>query len=257
MFRVVVIEDEDIIRNGLIKMINWPTLVCRIVGEARNGQEGLKIIESTKPDIVLLDINMPLLSGIEMLERLPRGIFATIIITGHSEFEYAKKAIDYDVTDYLLKPIEKANLIESIEKAKTYLKMRRSYKAQIQDKKYQVLDESIKIDSITLNKAIKYIESNIQNKITMKDLVEFTNKSQTSINTRFQRNFDMTFNEYLCRYRIQKAINYIKTLQYQLYEVAEMVGISDYKYFGNVFKKYVNESPSMVELYYLRNNQNK
>lgn len=64
----------------------------------------------------------------------------------------------------------------------------------------------------------------------------------------------MTFNEYLTKYRIEMALKYIKGLDFQLYEIAELVGFSDYKYFNNVFKKTVGESPRMVQLYYLRNN---
>lgn len=176
MFKIVIIEDEDIIRRGIINMINWTSINCQIVGEAANGAEGLKLIESLKPDIVLLDINMPIMNGIEMLEALPRDVFSTIILSGQSEFEYAKKAISYDVCDYLLKPIMEDVLINSIEKAKKQMQMKRSYLAETQSDPFKVLDLDYRTDSITLKKAIAYIEENFASKITMDDLVAVTKK---------------------------------------------------------------------------------
>ena len=116
MNKVVVIEDETIIRNGIINMIRNHIQDFRVVGEANNGEEGIKIVESVRPDIILLDINMPIMNGLEMLEHIPRDLMSVIIVSGESEFEYAKQAIRYGVTDYLLKPIEIKTLQSALEK---------------------------------------------------------------------------------------------------------------------------------------------
>ncbi|WZU00228.1 response regulator [Erysipelothrix sp. D19-032] len=106
MYRVCIIEDEAIIRKGLRRAIDWDTLKCAVVGEAANGNEGYRLIEKEKPDIIVLDINMPIMDGIALLELLPRETYSVIIISGHSEFDYAKKAIEFGVTEYLLKPLD-------------------------------------------------------------------------------------------------------------------------------------------------------
>lgn len=252
MYKIVIIEDEDIIRNGLIQMVHELMDQCRVVAEARNGKEGIKVIESSKPDIVLLDLNMPIMNGLEMLEALPQNLFSTIVISGQSEFEYAKKAIQYDVVSYLLKPIDAKSLKESIEKAIDVLEMKRRYISERKKDPYEIFRNYKDTDSVTLIKAIQYIEDNIGQKILMDDLVEYTKRSVTSINNRFQRDFGMTFNEYLTRLRIQKAIDLMANKELHLYEVAQRVGFADYKYFNQVFKKVVGESPRLVQTYFMR-----
>lgn len=257
MYKVLVIEDEDIIRRGLIQMVDWSALECRVIGEASNGVNGLKAIESLKPDIVIVDINMPIMNGIELLEALPRDTFSTIIISGHSEFEYAKKAITYGVCEYLLKPLDANMIVYAIQKAILEIERRKHYveEHQVEDP-YLVLNKSMKTDSVTLLKVINYIDEHYQEKITLEDLTDYSGKSHTSLNKRFQRDFNMTFSDYLSRYRIQKAIDIMKSTEHKIYEISEMVGFSDYKYFNTVFKKIVGETPKLVQLYYLRNKGN-
>ena len=192
------------------------------------------------------------MNGLEMLEALPQNLFSTIVISGQSEFEYAKKAIQYDVVSYLLKPIDAKSLKESIEKAIDVLEMKRRYISERKKDPYEIFRNYKDTDSVTLIKAIQYIEDNIGQKILMDNLVEYTKRSVTSINNRFQRDFGMTFNEYLTRLRIQKAIDLMANKELHLYEVAQRVGFADYKYFNQVFKKVVGESPRLVQTYFMR-----
>ena len=117
MYRVLIVEDEDIIRKGLAYTMDWMGMGCTIVGEAANGQEGLEKIEELKPDIVVADIMMPVIDGIEMI-RIARQKFnfKSIILTSYADFDYAKKAIDLDVSAYLLKPVDEDELIKNVDK---------------------------------------------------------------------------------------------------------------------------------------------
>lgn len=255
MFKVCVIEDEIILRKGLIASIDWGDLNCEVVGEAGNGKEGIKLIEKEKPDLIILDINMPIMDGLEMISKLPANMFAFIIVSGHSEFSYAKRAIRYDVSEYLLKPLDHELLEEAIERAIEDLEMRRYFISRESENKkesFHILDLDKKVDSITLSVALDYIASHYHEKLTMEDLKQVTQKSSTSISNRFQSHLNLSFNDYLTRYRMQRAVNLIKELKYHLYEVGEQVGFSDYKYFNQVFKKVVGVSPKIVETYYLR-----
>ncbi len=104
MYRVLIVEDEDIIRKGIAYTMDWMGMGCTIAGEACNGKEGLDKIKELEPDIVLADIMMPVMDGIEMIrEAKKRGIgdFKSIILTSYADFEYAKAAIDLDVSAYL------------------------------------------------------------------------------------------------------------------------------------------------------------
>lgn len=257
MIRVCVIEDEAIIRKGLISSVDWAHLDCEVVGEASNGQEGLKLIEKLSPQIIILDINMPIMDGIELLELLPKDTYSIIVVSGYSEFEYAQKAIAFGVSEYVLKPVDHQKLIQAIIHAKKDLSIRQAFTtiSANQDDQFDVLNIYQPVDSMSLNQCLVYIKDNINSKIVLQDLVALTNKSTTSLNNRFQRELGCSFNEYLNKYRIQRAIDYIKTLQYHLYEISEMTGFSDYKYFNSVFKKIVGVPPKIVETHYLRHSK--
>lgn len=114
--RIVVIEDEYIIRNGVVKLINKINPVYEVVGEAENGLIGIEIITLHKPDLVIVDIKMPEMDGLEMLMQLKeRGIrHKTVILSGYSDFEYAQKAIKMGVFEYLLKPITASDLEQTL-----------------------------------------------------------------------------------------------------------------------------------------------
>lgn len=126
--RIVVVEDEANTREGIIKLIRKINVRYMVVGEADNGLDGIEIVRRTLPDLVIADIKMPKMTGIEMLEQLKEcGIrHKTVILTGFSEFEYAQKALRMGVSEYLEKPITMEDLhstLEKIEKELTVQKL--------------------------------------------------------------------------------------------------------------------------------------
>lgn len=104
--RIVIVEDEIKIREGMGKMIESQT-GHMVVGEAADGEEGLEMVLRFKPDLVITDIRMPRMSGLQMLKELAERKVRThiVILSGYSDFEYAQKAIRYGADDYLLKPL--------------------------------------------------------------------------------------------------------------------------------------------------------
>ena len=134
MYRVLIAEDEDIIRKGLMYSVHWAELDCTIIGEARNGIEGIELIQKMKPDILLVDINMPMMDGIEMIRQTVEDYsYSAIILSGYSNFEYAKNAIHYGVTDYLLKPLKREELVKAIGNAKEKCWIYQSWLSQQQE----------------------------------------------------------------------------------------------------------------------------
>lgn len=115
--RILIVEDEVKIRKGLANLIVKQT-GNEIVGEAKNGREGLELILSTNPDLVITDVKMPVMDGLEMLRELSEKELHvhSVILSGYSEFEYAKKAISYGVDDYLLKPLAPEDILSALEK---------------------------------------------------------------------------------------------------------------------------------------------
>ena len=119
LFKVFIVDDEYFAREGMKKTIDWDSLGCKVCGEASNGIEAIEYSKRLKPDIIITDINMPGISGLDMAfkvrEFLPDSKF--IIITGYDEFQYAKEAIKLKAVDFILKPIDEDELIEAIKRS--------------------------------------------------------------------------------------------------------------------------------------------
>lgn len=120
MYKLILVDDEEEVRKGILNKIEWEKYGFQIAGEAENGIEALEIAEKTVPDVVMTDIKMPFMDGLQLAEKVgERFPTATVIIlTGFDEFEYAQKAIKLNVVEYILKPIASKELIEVLKKVK-------------------------------------------------------------------------------------------------------------------------------------------
>ncbi|HYE81991.1 MAG TPA: response regulator [Clostridia bacterium] len=254
MLKVLIIEDEDIIRKGLVHTIDWLSMGCIIAGDADSGLEGLKLIEEHKPDLVITDIKMPVMDGITMLKQaLANNFFYSIILTSYSEFDYAKQAISLNVSEYLLKPVDKdklADIIERIKKDADRKKVLNSLidKAKISDDTQLVnLDVFILPDSehnYYVSEALNQIKLNYNQKISIESISNNLGVSTSYLSRKFKDITDQTFLDVLNKYRVQKAIELLYEGKYRVYEVSELTGFSEYKHFCNVFKKYTLTSPT-------------
>lgn len=118
MIRILLVDDEPIIREGLIKRIRWDELGVELAGEAGDGEEAMKMIREKHPDIVITDIQMPDSDGIRLLKKIHDEAVKVqcIVISGYDEFEYARHAFRYGCNDYILKPIDEVELNSAIKK---------------------------------------------------------------------------------------------------------------------------------------------
>jgi two-component system, response regulator YesN len=116
--KVIIVDDEQIIRQGIKTFVPWEKLKCTMVGEAANGLEALQLMEEVNADIIISDIRMPLMDGLDLSRelRLKYPECKIILLTGYEDFEYAKKALQYQVEDYLLKPVGDDELTRVIKK---------------------------------------------------------------------------------------------------------------------------------------------
>lgn len=123
MYKLILVDDEEEVRQGILEKIEWDKHGFEIAGEAENGLEALEIAEKVIPDIVITDIKMPFMDGLTLAERFHEKYPTTkiIILTGFDEFEYAKKAIQLNVVEYILKPISSKELTNVLDKIKTKL----------------------------------------------------------------------------------------------------------------------------------------
>lgn len=250
MYTVLIVEDEDIIRRGIRNSVPWETFGCTVVGEARNGEEGAALIEQLTPDIVITDINMPVVDGLQMLSQTKEAFdYVAIILTGYSDFEYAREAIRCGVAYYVLKPLNMEEMREALEKAVLEVKniaiIRRQTESIHQLKNVSLLpapDSREETDPVA-DQVLDFIAANYERKLSLADLEAELHYSERYINQRFQKAMGTTVIDYLNRYRIQKALNLLKEHETPVSDIGWKCNIGDYKYFHYVFKKYMGCSP--------------
>ena len=129
IYTMVIVDDEKYGRESLINIVDWEEHEINIVALAESGEEGERIISELKPDIVLTDICMKKMSGLDMINRLKqKGIDSSfIVVTAYSQFEYVKTALEYNVVRYLLKPIKRDELLAALETAKGEIRKKYNY----------------------------------------------------------------------------------------------------------------------------------
>ena len=119
MVKVFLVEDEAIIRHGIRDNIDWASHGFEFAGEAGDGEYAYPLILKAQPDILVTDIKMPFMDGLELSRLVKKALPRTriIVLSGYNEFEYAKEAIKIGISDYLLKPVSSAGLIDALKKA--------------------------------------------------------------------------------------------------------------------------------------------
>ncbi|HBN29106.1 MAG TPA: hypothetical protein DEF85_05870 [Clostridiaceae bacterium] len=162
MLKVLIADDEEAIRKGLKKIITSADIGLNIIGEASDGEIALEMAEKLKPDIMLIDINMPFLNGLDFLDKVNKLIpdAITIIISGYDEFEYARKALQLGVFDYILKPVNRKKLIDTLHRAID------AYNKKMKEKEYK------KLTQIEFKENKTYIQENFLKKCIENDFEE-------------------------------------------------------------------------------------
>lgn len=244
MLRVLIVEDEEMIRKGIVLTVDWTALDCVVVGEAANGVQGLEAARRLKPSLIITDLKMPQMDGIEMLKALrAEGCKAyVIILTAYDNFSYAQSALRLGAVDYLLKPFHDGDL----EHAITHLQTSIAPKAAERDAGVSVRKGD---KSRYVLEAMDYISKHYNEPdISVGTVAESLNISEGYLSHTFKKETDYTLLNYLTRYRIHKAMELLKDCRVKVYEVAEQVGYRDIAYFSATFKKYAGISPSEYQL---------
>lgn len=249
MLKVLIAEDEDIIRKGLAYTIDWLKLGYVLVGEAANGQEGVEKIRELKPDVVIADIMMPKINGLEMIRRAKKEVrFRSVILTSYAEFDYAKEAIELKAYEYLMKPVD----VDKLKEIMTNLRMEienDNKKEIVFQQKSQGMDTSLlspgsSYKNAYVKKTIDIIKERYTEKISIENISETLEVSSSYLSRKFKEETGHTYLEFLNMYRVQQAIKLLDEGVYRVYQVSDMTGFSDYKHFCLVFKRYTKTSPT-------------
>ncbi|WP_317367158.1 response regulator [uncultured Tyzzerella sp.] len=157
MYNVIIVDDEEEIRNGLMKKIDWERYGFNIISQAENGNEALDKIEKLKPDVVFTDIKMPFLTGIELIKIIASNMYniKVVVISGFNDFEYIKEAMDNNAFGYLLKPIDSEELINILNRIKNNFDIEYNQKRNLEVLKKHYLESLPVIKTQFLTKAIE------------------------------------------------------------------------------------------------------
>ncbi|HEX3029617.1 MAG TPA: response regulator [Clostridia bacterium] len=157
MLNVMIVDDEFYFREALKISIPWGELGFRICGEAKNGRDALEKVGILSPEIIIVDINMPIMDGLEFVQNIKEaGIKSKIIIlTGYSEFNYAKQTIQLGVNSYILKPVNEEELINSLLEIKKVIENEANIKIEIDSYKKQVRESLPLLKDKFLNELIQ------------------------------------------------------------------------------------------------------
>lgn len=241
MLKVLVVDDESMVRKGIVLGFDWAALDCVIVGEATNGEEGLAAVEAYNPNLIITDVRMPRMDGLEMLGELRRrGNRAhVILLTAYSDFSYARNALQNGADDYLLKPFRNQDLVASIHRIQQKVQERSALSPQ--DVLPLTKGDKSKYVLLAMNYiAEHYCDPGIG--ITM--IANSLRVSEGHLSHVFKKETTYTIVGYLTQYRIHISMKLLQDCRYKVYEVAEMVGYRDVAYFGSTFKKLTGLSPS-------------
>ena len=239
MLKVLIVEDEELIRRGIVLTVDWAALDCVVVGEAANGEEALAAVERLSPSLIITDLKMPRMDGIEMLRRLREaGNQAyVIILTAYDTFSYAQSALRLGAVDFLLKPFHDGELEQAV----------RSLQSRMQRKEPSHGIPGLKKGdkSKYVLEAMDYIGAHYNDPgITVGSIAQSLGISEGHLSHMFKKETDYTLLNYLTRYRIHKSMELLRDCRLKVYEVAEQVGYKDVTYFSATFKKVVGVSPS-------------
>lgn len=240
MYKVVLIDDESIIVEGLKSVIDWEKYDCEVVDTAFNAAQGTKKIRRHSPHILFTDIKMPDMDGLSMLAGLKSEYpnMQVAILTGFRNFEYGQQAVRLGVTRLLLKPCPMNELEEALVTMVANLKQLDGE----DDVKDKASESEHSANSFIVRQAISYLEGNYKDKITLQDVADYCYVSQWHLSKLLNKHMDKSFYNLLNEARIKVAKKLLKDPSLRICDISDMVGYADTGHFSRVFKKIVGTS---------------
>lgn len=270
MYKVIIVDDEPIIVEGLQKGIKWSNWNCEIAGTASSGMEGLELVRKIEPDILISDISMANMDGLTMVAAIKSEYpdVQVCLLTGFRNFEYAQQAIKLGVTRFLLKPSKIDELEEAIEamvkNLKTHDETRDEdvpniwnlenkgekylYETFIKSRLADSEDGEVKLkftdaNNYIVKNAIKFMYDNYKLKLSLLDVAEQCYISNWHLSKLLNKYTGKGFFEIINVIRLDKAKELLRTTSYKIQEISDMVGFQDVAHFSRIFKSYVGVSP--------------
>ena len=232
--RVLLVDDEIMIREGFKRLFDWEAHGCQVVGEAADGMEAMAKIDSLHPDIVIMDINIPIMNGLKVIQaaRVKHPQMAFVIVSGYDDFSYCQQALRMQITDYLLKPVNYEEFGSCIDNLKISL-FHQQTAAEPEQQEQRV------ITGLT-----RYLQEHLAEDVSLSVLAEEFHLSAQYISQLFKSEIGVNFLAYLTNIRMEQAKKLLLSSSLSIAEVSEQSGYADYRVFTKVFKKNEGITPS-------------
>lgn len=242
--RVLLVDDEIMIREGFKRLFNWEEHGCEVVGEASDGMEALTKIDQLKPDIAIMDINIPIMNGLKVIQmaRLKHPDTAFVIVSGYDDFAYCREALRLQITDYILKPVNYEEFGTCIDNLKIALFQRRTS------------EEDSPQEERTIQGITRFLQEHLAEEVSLSVLAEEFHLNPQYISQLFKSEIGVNFLAYLTNIRMEHAKKLLLTTSLSIAEVSEQSGYGDYRVFTKVFKKTEGVTPSQYRRDFLEKN---
>ncbi|MBD7986294.1 response regulator [Sporosarcina sp. Sa2YVA2] len=249
MYTLLIVDDEPIIIRGIRSFVNFEMLGITEVYEASNGEEALALFETHKPDIVLADINMPKMNGLEFAAAAKR-LYPSVkiaMITGYDYFDYAVAALKAGVDDYVLKPVSKTDIQNLLQKLVG--KVKEAQRSQEVEALLAGLVKSSGDSQVGYKDKIQAeINANIGNAdFSLSYLASELALNTSYVSTLFKQLFGSPFQTYMMTVRMDRAKILLLSTEMKVYEIGAAVGFDDPNYFSASFKKRFGVSPNQFK----------
>ena len=232
--RVLLVDDEIMIREGFKRLFDWEAHDCEVVGEAADGMEALAKLDTLDPDIAIMDINIPIMNGLKVIQlsRIKHPDTAFVIVSGYDDFAYCREALRLQITDYILKPVNYEEFGACIDNLKIALFQHQSSGGGDQR------------EERTIHGITRYLQEHLAEEVILSVLAEEFHLSAQYISQLFKNEIGVGFLTYLTNIRMEKAKQLLLSTSLSIAEVSEQSGYGDYRVFTKVFKKSEGITPS-------------
>lgn len=236
MYKLIIVDDEPRILDGIANLFPWEKIGFHVEGVFTNCKTALSYLSTHPVNVVLSDIRMPEMDGIEFTKYLGKYPKIKIVLfSSYQNYEYFRSAIKYQVTDYLLKPIKYEELINCFSEIKKSLDIEINQEAS-PDKKPKSYYEKV-VQTVKEYVMQNYKDASLEKAAT---LVTLSNSYLSKI---FKEHADLGFSDFLMKIRMEKACEFLNDLHYKGYEIAYRVGYENPKNFSRAFRSYYHMSP--------------
>jgi two-component system response regulator YesN len=234
MYRLIIVDDEEKILDGIANLFPWSNIGFEVAGTFPSARQALVYLAANPVNVVMSDIKMPDMDGLELVKELGRYPDIKIVLfSSFQNYDYFRTAIKYKVSDYLLKPIKYEELVNCFSDIRNILDKHRPEPSVEKPRNYY--------DRV-IEAVLRYLGDNLR-AATLEQAAMLVNLSSGYLSKIFKERVGTGFSEYLMKLRMEKACEYLRDIQFKSYEIADAVGYDNPKNFSRAFRAYYGMSP--------------